>query len=244
MGTDRNILYKAADALNRATAAIGSFIDSEAAVSGLEYLEDLLLELKDKLPKVCSFLNDDWRQIEGNEARLNEISMFRKDYDNFRESAIRLDNWRIDNIGSDIMDLDGAEIGMDYVLLVGEFDKRFAFFFSHIKGTTESIKTSEKKSLKGLAKRLSRYIYGIEDHSLERAILHNDFPIFRGSWIGQKNEATYFGKHFRLSCEQMNMLFYFYGKNQKHIKLHYSRNDDDKIMESDEIAMILSEFRI
>ena len=87
-------------------------------------------------------------------------------------------------------------------------------------------------------------LYGIEDHSLERAILHNDFPIFRGSWIGQKNEATYFGKHFRLSCEQMNMLFYFYGKNQKHIKLHYSRNDDDKIMESDEIAMILSEFRI
>ena len=78
MGTDRNILYKAADALNRTTAAIGSFIDSEAAVSGLEYLEDLLLELKDKLPKVCSFLNDDWRQIEGNEARLNEISMFRR----------------------------------------------------------------------------------------------------------------------------------------------------------------------
>lgn len=244
MGTDRYFLYKAADALNKTTAAIESFIDSGAAVSGLSYLEDLLIEVGDKLPKVIIFLTDDWEKIEHNKARLHEIAMFKETYVRFRDSAIRLDNWRIDNLDSDIMDSDGSEISMDSILLVGDFDKRFAFFINQINAPSESGKVVEKKSLCGLTTKLSKYIYGIDDSFLEKAILYNDFPLFRGHWIGPKNEATYFGKHFRLSCEQMNALFYFYDKNRKPIKLHYSRNDDDKIMESDEIAIILSEFRI
>lgn len=244
MCTDRNILYKAAEALNRTTAAIGSFIDSGAAVSGLSYLKDLLIEIGGKLQNVSIFLTDEWEKIESNKARLYEIAVFRENYDRFRESAIRFDDWRIDNLDSDIMDSDGSEIGMDFILLVGDFDKRFAFFFNQINAPSESGKAVEKKSLCGLTTKLSKYIYGIEDSSLEKAILYNDYPIFRGHWIGPKNEATYFGKHFRLSCEQMNALFYFYDKNKKPIKLHYSRNDDDKIMDSDEIAVILSKFRI
>ena len=42
----------------------------------------------------------------------------------------------------------------------------------------------------------------------------------KGTWTGRKNEATYFGKHFHLSCEEMNMLFAFAGKDRRSMKLH------------------------
>ena len=241
---DRNILRSASDTLNRAAAAIGSFFDSEAAVSGLSYLEDLHQETDDNLQKVSSFLNDEWERIEGNRARLHEISMFMRDYDRFRESVVRLDNWRIDNLGEDIMDCDGSDIGMDFIMTVSEFDKRFSFIFKYVRESIGNTVESKRKSLIGLASKLSRFIYGIDDMILTKAILHKESPPLKGTWIGRKNEATYFGKHFRLTCEDMNNLFFFRDKENKLIKLNYSKNDDDKIMESDEIAMILSEFRI
>lgn len=63
MGFDRNTLYSAVDALSRTAAAIGSFLDSEAAVSGLEYLEELRQDTEDKLQKVSLFLNDEWNGL-------------------------------------------------------------------------------------------------------------------------------------------------------------------------------------
>lgn len=181
METDRNILFTAADALNRTTAAIGSFIDSKVAVSGLMFLEESLQEIDVKLHEASIFLSDGWEDIEHNRARLYAISIFRESYDKFRESAIRLDDWRIANLGSDILDADNSEIGMDFILVVGEFDKRFAFFFNRVNGSSDTGIGMEKKCLNGLTAKLSKYIYGIEDYYLERAILHNDFPIFRGS---------------------------------------------------------------
>ena len=241
---DINILRSASDTLNRAAAAIGSFIDSEAAVSGLSYLEDLHQETDDNLQKVSSFLNDEWERIECNRARLHEISMFMGDYDRFRESVVRLDNWRIDNLGEGIMDCDGSDIGMDFIMTASEFDKRFSFIFKYVRESIGNTVESKRKSLIGLASKLSRFIYGIDDMILTKAILHKESPALKGTWVGRKNEATYFGKHFRLTCEDMNNLFFFRDKENKLIKLNYSKNDDDKIMESDEIAMILSEFRI
>ena len=244
MGFDRNILYSAADALNRTAAAIGSFLDSEAAVSGLEYLEELRQDTEDKLQKVSLFLNDEWERIEGNKARLHEIYLFMDYYEKFKESVARLDNWRIDHIGADISDFDCADVGMDYIMLIGDFDKRFSFVFNYISNTIGSSAEIKRRNLIGLASRLSRYIFGIDDVVLTKAILQKEFPALKGTWTGRKNEATYFGKHFRLTCEDMNNLFFFRDKVNKLIKLHYSRNDDDKIMVSDEIAVILSEFRI
>ena len=244
MSHNRDILRRTGDALNRTAAAIGSFIDSEAAVSGLSYLEDLHQEVDDNLQKISSFLNDEWERIEGNRARLHEISMFMDDYDRFRESVVRLDDWRIDNLGEDVMDRDGSDIGMDLMMTVGEFDKRFSFIFNFVRESIGNSIESRRKSLIGLAAKMSRFIYGIDDMILTKAILHKESPALKGTWIGRKNEATYFGKHFRLTCEEMNSLFFFRDKENKLIKLNYSKNDDDKIMESDEIAMILSEFRI
>lgn len=244
MSHNRDILRHTGDALNRTAAAIGSFIDSEAAVSGLSYLEDLHQEVEDNLQKVSSFLNDEWERIEGNRARLHEISMLMEVYDRFKESVVRLDDWRIDNLGEDFMDCDGSDIGMDLMMTVGEFDKRFSFISKFVRESIGGSIGSRRKSLIGLAAKLSRFIYGIDDMILTKAILHKESPALKGTWIGRKNEATYFGKHFRLTCEEMNSLFFFRDKENKLIKLNYSKNDDDKIMESDEIAVILSEFRI
>ena len=238
MREDRNILELVSKALNEVNAAIGSVVGPEAAFASLVTLEGLYLDVCEKMQRAYYFVSDEWERIEKNSARLYELSMFMNDYDTFRKNVILFDDWRIDN-----QSYNGeCDVAMDLMLLVGEWDRRFSYVFNFIRKDDGG--DNRRPSLKGLASRLSGFMYGYDDEDLSRAILYKDFPALKGTWTGRKNEATYFGKHFHLSCEEMNMLFAFAGKDRRSMKLHYTRNDDDKIISSDRIAMILSDYRI
>ena len=238
MREDRNILELVSKALNEVNAAIGSVVGPEAAFASLVTLEGLYLDVCEKMQRAYYFVSDEWERIEKNSARLYELSMFMNDYDTFRKNVILFDDWRIDN-----QSYNGeCDVAMDLMLLVGEWDRRFSYVFNFIRKDDGG--DNRRPSLKGLASRLSGFMYGYDDEVLSRAILYKDFPALKGTWTGRKNEATYFGKHFHLSCEEMNMLFAFAGKDRRSMKLHYTRNDDDKIISSDMIAMILSDYRI
>ena len=238
MREDRNILELVSEDLNKVNAVIGSIVGPEAAFASLVMLEGLYHEVREKLKRAYYFVGDEWESIEKNSVRLHELSMFMDDYDTFRKNVIMFDDWRIDNESYN----GDCDIAMDLMLLVGEWDKRFSYVFNFIRKDSEG--PGRRVNLKGLASRLSGFMYGYDDDILSRAILHKDFPVLKGTWTGRKNEATYFGKHFHLSCEEMNMLFAFVGKDRRSMKLHYTRNDDDKIISSDRIAMILSDYRI
>ena len=242
MDKNRQILRLAVDAMHRTSAAIGSVIDSEAAPSALSYVSDLYLEIRNLMINAGEFMCDEWEKIVGNGARKYEISIFMEEYRVLRERVIAFDDWRIEKIGEGVMDQDGADIAMDFVILICECDRLFSYVFKEIDGNENFSDSPSTPSLKGLTARLSKYIFGIDDELLSRALLKRDFPALRPTWIGRKNDATYFGKHFKLSCEDMNSLFLFQGKNRQAMKLNYSRNDDDKITAMDEIAVILSDF--
>lgn len=238
MREDRNILELVSKALNKENAAIGSFVGPEAAFASLVTLEGLYQDVYEKMQRAYNFVSDEWERIEKNSARLYELSMFMNDYDAFRKNVIMFDDWRIDNQSYS----GDCDVAMDLMLLVGEWDRRFSYVFSFIRKDDDG--AVRRPSLEWLASRLSGFVYGYDDDVLSRAILYRDFPALKGTWTGRKNEATYFGKHFHLSCEEMNMLFAFAGKDRRSMKLHYTRNDDDKIISSDRIAMILSDYRI
>ena len=238
MREDRNILERVSRALNEVNAAIGSVVGPEAAFASLVTLEVLYQDVYEKMQRAYYFVSDEWERIEKNSARLYKLSMFMNDYDAFRKNVIIFDDWRIDNQSYS----GDCDVAMDLMLLVGEWDRRFSYVFNFIRKDDGG--DNRRPSLKGLASRLSGFMYGYNDEVLSRAILYKDFPALKGTWTGRKNEATYFGKHFHLSCEEMNMLFAFAGKDRRSMKLHYTRNDDDKIISSDRIAMILSDYRI
>lgn len=238
MREDRNILKLVSEALNKVNAAIGSVVGPEAAFASLVTLEGLYQDVYEMMQRAYYFVSDEWERIEKNSARLYELSMFMNDYDTFRRNVIMFDDWRIDNQSYS----GDCDVAMDLILLVGEWDRRFSYVFNFIRKDNDGV--GGMPCLKGLASRLSGFMYGYDDEVLSRAILHKDFPVLKGTWTGRKNEATYFGKHFHLSCEEMNMLFAFAGKDRRSMKLHYTRNDDDKIISSDRIAMILSDYRI
>ena len=238
MREDRNILELVSETLNKVNAAIGSVVGPEAAFASLVMLEGLYQDVREKMQRAYYFVSDEWERIEKNSARLYELTMFMNDYDAFRRNVIMLDDWRIDKQ----LCSDECDVAMDLMLLIGKWDKRFSYVFDFIRKDHDG--DVRRTSLKGLASRLSGFMYGYDDEVLSRAILHKDFPALKGTWTGRKNEATYFGKHFHLTCEEMNMLFAFAGKDRRSMKLHYTRNDDDKIISSDKIATILSDYRI
>lgn len=240
MEKDRQNLRKAIDAMHRTSAAIESLIDSEAALSALDYLSELYPEVSCRLHESADYICDHWEQIINNGAKRHETSLFLDEYDSFREMAIKLDDWHIDNIGKEFINQETSFVTSNLIILIGEIDRLFSYIFNEIKGGSSTKATS----LRGLTGRLSKYLFGIDDELLSKAILKRDFPVLKPTWIGKKNEATYFGKHFKLSCEDMNNIFLFQGKNRQAMKLNYSKNDDDKITAKDDIAMILSDFCI
>ena len=66
-------------------------------------------------------------------------------------------------------------------MLIGDFDKRFSFVFNYISNTIGSSAEIKRKNLIGLASRLSRYIFGIDDVVLTKAILQKEFPALKGT---------------------------------------------------------------
>ena len=103
MEKDRQNLRKAIDAMHRTSAAIESLIDSEAALSALDYLSELYREVSYRLHESADYICDHWEQIINNGAKRHETSLFLDEYDSFREMAIKLDDWHIDNIGKDFI---------------------------------------------------------------------------------------------------------------------------------------------
>lgn len=119
------------------------------------------------------------------------------------------------------------------------------YYYDYVDGLWEDDSKEEDEDAilyPGLSKALEGHMFGLSDVSLDVLVKHQPVAL-KGTWFGPKNEATYFGKHFGLSCKEMNDAFIFFGKDGKEVKLNYNWNDDNKVDCHSPIYLALERFR-
>ena len=252
MTNNRGILYDTAECLSSAVRDFYkvipflenpdnksiTFRDFTQSISNMRHS---FLDYEDLVMRACYMINDEWNHIENNSARLYEVSLFLNKYEEFKESIIRFDDC-CQKYESNVAEyMDDNVLAMEYYTLLGRLDKQLRFINSHVRECEYTV-ARQSSPYKGLSDALCHYMYGLSDSMLEDILIRREFPIMKATWTGRKNDATYFGHHFGLECQEMNRIFNFHGESGKYIKLHYKRYHDGNIKMSDGIAMILSDY--
>lgn len=256
MTADRQILNRTAELLLSAVRHIDMLVawlggDEDAGFGGLatkgavKELTRLGSEIVTALSDASVFITDQWPYIENNKARLFEMGRFFEVYDRFHASVMAYDDARIDNEARSDELLGYDMQPQEYVMMIARFDREFSFPKEHLNDVVNG--NPAKRPLEGLADRLMhKYCIGVSDETLENLIRYHETPALKGTWIGDKRFATYFGHRCNLECADMNATFDFFRDDDRSrkIQLNYSKNDDIKVPENCELARILDGFPI
>lgn len=253
---DRFILQRTAEGMHSAVRHIGNVVDwlsgdGERTYGGIsvkgevEELRRMKPVIIEALEQCCAWIRDEWPHIENNKARLHELALFLREYDAFRSAVMEYDDARIDNPAKDEHLFDQYLQPQEYVIVVARFDKELEFAQGHSQDVIQGYRS--KAPLEGLSEKLChKFCTGLSDEALDDLIRYHEPPMLKGTWFGDKNMATYFGKVCGLPCELMNQSFIFYKDDGsgRAIKLNYSRNDADKVDSTSELGRILKVFPI
>lgn len=251
MMQDRLILQRAAETMNSAVRFLNQVIDwlvkdGELTFGGItvgaavEELRTAKPGLIDILEKCSVFIADEWPKIENNKLRMGEVERFLGEYEKFRDKIIEYDDAVIEFPSKAEELLDQYLQSQEYIIVVVRFDKEFDLARHHAKETISKVAT--RNLWDSFAEDLyQHFCWGLNGSQLENLILHHELPITKGTWNGEKKDATYFGKRCGLACWEMNEAFEFHRDDDKNIciKLDYHKNHDTKVNEESIIAKIL-----
>lgn len=258
--TDRamniRILHEAADTLKSATSVFGRCCHAFDIVDGefrkVPGIGSVKSDLRERYHKVVSALEEcsglfcsEWDRIKENDAKLHIVALFTETYSTFRSFVIWLDDlfYKHPARAEEIFGQD--DVSASYMIILHRFDKEFCYYYDYVDGLWEDDSKEEDEDAilyPGLSKALEGHMFGLSDVSLDVLVKHQPVAL-KGTWFGPKNEATYFGKHFGLSCKEMNDAFIFFGKDGKEVKLNYNWNDDNKVDCHSPIYLALERFR-
>lgn len=258
--TDRainiHILHEAADTIKSATSVLSrcchafDIVDDEfRKVPGINAVKS---DLEERFPKIVSALEEcsglfcaEWNNIKENEAMLHIVALFTEVYSTFRSYVVWLDDLCYEYPTRAEVIFGQDSVSESFLVVLSRFDKEFCFYYDYVDGRWDDDEDDEEEDgiiHPGLCDALKEHMFGLSDISLDLVIKHQPIPL-RGTWFGPKNEATYFGKFFGLSCKEMNDAFIFLGKDNKEIKLNYRWNDDDKVDNHSPIYLALEKFK-
>jgi hypothetical protein len=187
------------------------------------------------------FISDQWPSIENNRIRLGELHDFAGSFSRFCGAVTSFDDAVIANESLAFQLMGPYEASREYAALAS----LYAGLFRPIFDAAQSILPVPKphlSPLQGLCEDLRDYFTGKTDKDLEDALLKGINGGPKGIWNGTLTQATYFGRHFKVSARIMNMLFFFTDTNGKPAKAHFTKYPADKISEQDPLAIILSNY--
>lgn len=258
--TDRamniHILHEAADTLKSATSVLSRCCHAFDIVDGefrkVPGIKSAKLDLKERYPKIVSALEEcsglfssEWNSIKENDAKLHIVALFTQAYGAFRSFVVWLDDLFYAHPARATELFGNENLPASFMVFLYRFDKEFCYYYDYVDGLWDDNEENEEEdiiSCSGLSKALEGHMFGLSDIALDLLIKHQPIAL-KGTWFGPKNEATYFGKHFGLSCKEMNEAFIFLGKDGKEVKLNYNWNDDDKVDCHSPIYLALERFK-
>lgn len=84
---------------------------------------------------------------------------------------------------------------------------------------------------------------GVSDEGLRKLVMEHIPLPRRTKWLGDRREATVFGRTLELKCSLRNKSFFFPGKNGMPRDLNYSSDGTDLNFSSYDIAPILESLK-
>lgn len=255
-GMKIRVLHEAADTLKSATSVFDRCCRAFDIVDGefrkVPGIRSVKYDLMERYPRVVSALEDctclfssEWNSIKENDAMLHIVALFAEVYSTFRSFVVYLDDLSY-KYPARAEDVFGQEnVSASFMIILHRFDREFCYYYDYVDGMWDEDSSDDEDGAilyPGLSKALEGHMFGLSDVSLDILIKHQPVAL-KGTWFGPKNEATFFGKYFGLSCKEMNDAFIFLGKDGNEVKLNYNWNDDDKVDGHSPISLALEKFR-
>ena len=197
--------------------------------------------LDKSLQRSLIFIQDQWPAIENNRARLGELRSFADGFGRFCSTVTDFDDAVIADEPSAWKLLGEYEASREYATLAGKYAGLLRPAFEY----EQSVRPGQKphlSPLQGLCEDLQDYFTGKTDKDLEDALLKGIHGGPKGCWNGTLTQATYFGQHFKVSAQVMNMLFFFTDSKGQRAKAHFTKYKADKISPGTPFAVLLSKY--
>ena len=197
--------------------------------------------LDNSLQRSLIFIQDQWPAIENNRARLGELRSFADGFGRFCSTVTDFDDAVIADEPSAWRLLGEYQASREYVTLAGKYAGLLRPAFEY----EQSVRPGQKphlSPLQGLCEDLQDYFTGKTDKDLEDALLKGIHGGPKGCWNGTLTQATYFGQHFKVSAQVMNMLFFFTDSKGQRAKAHFTKYKADKISPGTPFAVLLSKY--
>lgn len=206
----------------------------EELTSGYERLETVL-------SRCCTYMSENWRWLENNKVALNAVQMFLEAYKELRTEVLILDDSCIADRQREAEVFGQRRTAMEYVYLVGCTDRELQFVLKYLENIYNE-KPAKVSSYRDMARKMQPFASGLSDYDYENLVERHEAPLLKGTWVGRKCDATYFGQWFGLECKLMNAAFVFYDERKTECKLHYKHNDANGVGLADPIHKLLKDF--
>lgn len=209
---------------------------ADAAVM-LERFEDL----KSCLRQAYNSIADEWNNIISNDVRRHEVGKFIKSYRRLRMYCREFRRVASEQSEKYLWIFTGDPTTDVYANLFDEMDDDMSIILGYYDSDSFE-KQQNRHTLDGIAKRMRRYVEGVDDEFYERLIFSNKLPVHRIRWQGKRNEASLFAIHFGLNDYQMNAAFFFKCHTQTYRPLKISSDKPTNAYDTYDIYNILKDY--
>ena len=199
------------------------------------------LALDDALQQSLFLISDQWPSIENNRIRLGQLRGFADGFGRFCKAVTAFDDAVIANESVAIEFMGHYEASREYAALAALYAGLFRSIFDAVQSLLPAPKP-HLTPLQGLCEDMQDYFTGKTDKDLEDALLKGVNGGPKGIWNGTLTQATYFGRHFKVSARIMNMLFFFTDTKGNPAKAHFTKYKANKITPETPFAVLLSKY--
>lgn len=216
------------------------FYDSSADDA---FIRDKIGELRMCLRWAYYSIADEWNNIIVNDVRLHEVGkyikfyrrlrMYCKDFHKTVKESFEKTKWLISD----------TEVIDSYIELFREMDDDMTVILGFFENTDLAVPV-RNKTLEGFAKRMERYVTGVDDEFYECLILRGRIPANKVKWLGKRNEASIFAMHFGLDDHMMNSTFVFKCHTKVYRPLKISSDKPTNAYETYGIFNILKDYSL
>ena len=208
----------------------------------LKFQADIIVDsyqrIKEHLPAAYSYVVGQWNSIIVNELYQHELKECIKTCKDFRSKVEAFDDCFSQNLELATTVFANEWIARQYLEAVLKLRDKCQYIENFVNANFKEREFASDPFV-GSARRFKAYFSGVSDASL-RSLVEDKIPLpRRAKWLGDRREATIFGKTLGLKCSLMNKSFIFLNREGMHRDLNYSSDGTDLNWCSYDITPIL-----
>jgi len=174
----------------------------------VDVIEDGYEAMRGHIRESVSFIRERWNSILENDMYQQEVRDCVRACQEFRSTVEAFDECFSINRDRALMAFSDEWISRKYLEMVVKIRDRCQYIFDFVSANFKE-RVYDDDPFRGASRRFRTYFTGVSDDSL-RFLIVDQVPLpRRARWLGDRREATIFGKTLGLRCTLMNKSFLF-----------------------------------